>query len=304
MTHYDRLEVSHKASPEVIKAAYKSLMQRNHPDKNPDYKEAGERSALITQAYDVLSDTNRRTAYDLSISAATQLHASTHARGDSQTRPPASRRAESNTAGDRPYLHFWTVIVATILFSGGISLYLLKNQSSGKAPATAPSAGINLADSKPQSNQNETMVEGYGQNQRREDSGLTVRLPSVITVRLKDGLAPQDSSLPTLPAEKRRFLHVPTIVVQIGPSDSIEFARHIEKNKLSINEKLEERLADANTDELLKTSGELYLRKFLLDAIQSIAGTSGLDTDPAPVRASSGHYGAIGILLPESFSLK
>ena len=34
-SHYDILEVSHTASPEVIRAAYRSLMQRYHPDKNP-----------------------------------------------------------------------------------------------------------------------------------------------------------------------------------------------------------------------------------------------------------------------------
>ena len=76
------------------------------------------------------------------------------------------------------------------------------------------------------------------------------------------------------------------------------------ENRNSINEKLEERLADANPDELLKTSGEQYLQKFLLDVVQDISGTSRFDAAPASGSGTSSRYGATAILLPESYSLK
>lgn len=62
---YDILEVSRTASPEVIRAAYKSLVQRFHPDRNPDNPDAEERIKRINHAYDILSDQEERAAYDV-----------------------------------------------------------------------------------------------------------------------------------------------------------------------------------------------------------------------------------------------
>ena len=64
MNHYDVLEVSTTASPEVIRAAYRSLMQRFHPDKNPGDEAAGTRAAAIAAAYAVLSKAEKRAEYD------------------------------------------------------------------------------------------------------------------------------------------------------------------------------------------------------------------------------------------------
>src|SRR4051794_6266144 len=63
-THYDTLEVGRHASPEVVRAAYRSLIQRFHPDRNTGDATAAERTSAITQAYEVLSDANRRAVYD------------------------------------------------------------------------------------------------------------------------------------------------------------------------------------------------------------------------------------------------
>ena len=64
-THYDNLHVSENASPEVIRAAYKALAQKWHPDRNPDHREKSERYfKIITAAYEVLSDPVSRAEYD------------------------------------------------------------------------------------------------------------------------------------------------------------------------------------------------------------------------------------------------
>lgn len=39
-THYDNLKVAREAPPEVIRAAYRALSQRYHPDRNPANAEA------------------------------------------------------------------------------------------------------------------------------------------------------------------------------------------------------------------------------------------------------------------------
>jgi len=62
---YDRLGVKPDASESEIKKSFYKLAQRWHPDKNPDNKEeAEEKFKEINEAYEVLSDKNKRETYD------------------------------------------------------------------------------------------------------------------------------------------------------------------------------------------------------------------------------------------------
>ena len=63
-THYETLKVAPDAPQEVIKAAYKALSQKHHPDKNPGNPEAVRIMAVINGAYEVLSDPKKRADYD------------------------------------------------------------------------------------------------------------------------------------------------------------------------------------------------------------------------------------------------
>jgi len=63
-THYDNLQVVRNASPEVIRAAYKSLSQKYHPDRNQDKPDAARIMSLINTAYDVLSNPVKRRQHD------------------------------------------------------------------------------------------------------------------------------------------------------------------------------------------------------------------------------------------------
>ena len=64
---YETLQVSPRASHDVIRAAYRCLAQHDHPDKNPDSETAGQWMSNINRAYAVLSDLKKRQAYDLSL---------------------------------------------------------------------------------------------------------------------------------------------------------------------------------------------------------------------------------------------
>jgi len=57
---YKTLEVSNRASPTVIKAAYQALIKKYHPDHNGD----GDKTKELIAAYDVLSDPTKKKEYD------------------------------------------------------------------------------------------------------------------------------------------------------------------------------------------------------------------------------------------------
>ena len=64
MDLYQQLGVKRGASEAEVKKAYRSLAKQLHPDRNQDNPKAAERFAKVTQAYDILSDKDRRAKYD------------------------------------------------------------------------------------------------------------------------------------------------------------------------------------------------------------------------------------------------
>jgi len=62
--YYEVLGVSKTATPEEIKKAYRKMAIKYHPDKNPGDKEAEEKFKEAAEAYDVLSDSDKRARYD------------------------------------------------------------------------------------------------------------------------------------------------------------------------------------------------------------------------------------------------
>ncbi|MFH7024666.1 MAG: DnaJ C-terminal domain-containing protein [Heteroscytonema crispum UTEX LB 1556] len=62
--YYTILGVSKTATPEEIKQTFRKLARKYHPDVNPNNKEAEARFKEVSEAYEVLSDTDKRKKYD------------------------------------------------------------------------------------------------------------------------------------------------------------------------------------------------------------------------------------------------
>jgi curved DNA-binding protein CbpA len=105
---YEVLQVHPRAEPDVIRAAYRILARKYHPDHGGD----AQRMMVLNDAWDVLGDPARRAAYDASRAAATSRPAAgstagpaTGARATSSGTAPdsgAPRTAEAAHAGPPP----------------------------------------------------------------------------------------------------------------------------------------------------------------------------------------------------------
>jgi curved DNA-binding protein len=62
--YYKILGVDRKASDDEIRKAYRKLAKQHHPDYNPNNKQSEERFKDINEAYEVLSDSKKRSHYD------------------------------------------------------------------------------------------------------------------------------------------------------------------------------------------------------------------------------------------------
>jgi len=100
--YYRLLHVQADAPPEVIKASYRALMTLHHPDVGGDHEVA----ALLNEAFSVLSNAERRAAYDVKRAAkAAQGGPATRAPNGSATNARGGESADSATRAGCAFCH-------------------------------------------------------------------------------------------------------------------------------------------------------------------------------------------------------
>ena len=62
--YYEILGVDRGVDEDTVKSAYRKLAMKHHPDRNPGNKEAEDKFKEATEAYEVLKDPQKRSAYD------------------------------------------------------------------------------------------------------------------------------------------------------------------------------------------------------------------------------------------------
>lgn len=278
MNYYEILEVSPKASSLVIRAAYKSLMQRYHPDKNPGDSAVAARAALVVQAYEVLSDSNKRTAYD-----SAQLQSAKSYDGNNRV---ANQHVNVGSVRNQRVPNFWRLILKAVLLLFAIwsVISFLKMKQLGDAQL------FGLL-----SEPTDSKIVIAPASVTPEKAGKVVVLVTQLAVELRPSGDASES--------RKRELLLPVLSVRLGRRDSDHAIRHLENLRVRIRQKLEEDLAEAEFENLIKADGEDYLLSILRRSIGGVFGGDNLATSASDALAASG-YGIAEILLPESFSVK
>jgi len=71
-TYYELLQVTPTADLEIITAAYRALIRRHHPDRNPS-PTADATTKRLNEAWEILSDPAKRDEYDRQFAAGTSF---------------------------------------------------------------------------------------------------------------------------------------------------------------------------------------------------------------------------------------
>ncbi len=107
-SYYDILQVPPDAPATEIRAAYRRMAQRYHPDKSPGNRFASRVMANLNKAYEVLSDPSQRQLHDQWIE---------RKQANAQARPRLSRPAPLPTLHSRTTRWPWYLLFVTISFA-------------------------------------------------------------------------------------------------------------------------------------------------------------------------------------------
>ncbi len=274
MNYYDILEVSSKASPAVIKAAYKSLMQRYHPDKNNNDSDSGQRTAQLVQAYEVLSDEVRRAVYDQQIQTQAALRHAPSPAGASGLNHTAGYARSKPQDDAHGYWVVWVLIIATIVLAVWFLLPSSKPSNYGQSPSLS-------ADRKT------LPTEALG-----KDTPASAPLDNnrLVMLELAVGLVDSDK----LPVNSVRVLKIPILSLGISDPAAKKLLWYLDDRKVQLRQMVEAKLAFATAEQLLSDTGSKYVRELVWQTV--------LDMASAQSSELASHAYNIEIDLPKAFS--
>ena len=138
-THYDNLQVTRTASDAVIRASYRALIQRYHPDRFEPRSEAERITKVLNEAYAVLGNPQSRRQYDEYLRLR-DLHSSSNEQSSSpgQPEPKASSPAQPQPPASKRKLG--NLVSVALLIGVLIVIWAIDNTSETATPAMPTSA--------------------------------------------------------------------------------------------------------------------------------------------------------------------
>jgi curved DNA-binding protein CbpA len=299
VTHYDTLEVSRQASPEVVRAAYRSLIQRFHPDRRPGNAAAATRAAAITEAYRVLSDPARRADYDRGLAASSTASvpasaASMAATPGPQMRAPAHPAARSRKIGVRL---LWAMLAVSVAWCAA---WL----AAPRPDAVAELASIRLAFAAG------GLPEARLRALHARKLALLEQAPQVRarvaaeTLRDREARTFDLLDTPLVVQLPRAEFTIPRLRIVLGSFDAGSLRAHIGRGNESLTSEIARNVALADAAQLTGPASEAFLKKLVLDVLARELGTDPGEDYPSTYFESPGRHGVVDVLLPARPALR
>ncbi|OYU45204.1 MAG: hypothetical protein CFE44_08745 [Burkholderiales bacterium PBB4] len=292
MSHYDTLEVSPRASAEVIRAAYKSLMQRHHPDKQAGAGHDPTLATRIAQAYGVLSDPVQRAAYDALLQSP-QVATPSRQPG----RPLAQRKSWQ--------LWYAWGLIAIILVTGGVLLSQSKKRADPylrPAPPLAsqttatPSLPLELGDKPvlPVIAGNTAVLPVIAAPETPQQVRARTVMPYALDLSVE--LRPERPGAPS------HVLAIAELGLRIGTAEPQRWIQKIEAQRQDILRLILTQLSTARAEDLARPEADLYLKGLIANTVAQAIQLPTLAAGPAPTPTADATLALvqpIEVLLPQ-----
>ena len=307
---YDILQVSPAADVLVIRAAYRSLIQRYHPDRNPGDAQAAEQAVLVTQAYELLADPQRRAAHDAqSLAERAALRHAPHRK----TLPHSTSRRTSAASASQPgriVWALWVVAGLVFLFLGWAFKHFLLTGPEKNSPERQL-AEVRLQLQSPQTHEAQRralLARKQAVLEQHEDLRKTENI-----LRAEDAasrsqtllLEPITVSL-ILPAglNASNFqLSIPEITLVLGSFDTVKLHDHLLRHRTRVVQELVRNLAAHAALAVLAPDSEARLKRLVRESVMTSLDIGFDDEYPSTYFESPGRYGVVDVLLPQNFLL-
>lgn len=310
MNPYDVLQVSPVADALVIRAAYRSLIQRYHPDRNPDDAQAAAHAVLVTQAYELLADPQRRAAYDAQLLAG---RAALLKAPKSKTQQYSTSRRTNAASASQARGTGWALWIAALLIvlSLGWAFRHFLLTSPEQISPERQLADVRLQLKSPQTSEaqrrvllarKQTVLEQYEDLRktenilRAEDTAARSQnlLLEPITVSLVLPIGLNASGLQ---------LSIPEITLVLGSFDTLKLHDHLLKHRSRVVQDLVRNLAAQAAVAALAPGFEARLTRLVRESVMTSLDIRLAEEYPSTYFESPGRYGIVDVLLPQNFLL-
>jgi len=289
-THYDTLEVGRHASPEVVRAAYRSLMQRFHPDRNTGDAAAAERASAITQAYEVLSDANRRAVYDERLLVEESLR--------TMESPAAGLPHSSDRPHGRRLRWRWITLGLGVAVAGiWAGTHSIDSQEAELRSIRQAFASGSLPEVRRR--------ELFARKASLLEAHPALRLQGVAAATAEQ--AARTVELLDTPLVLQLGLHelaIPRIRLVLGSYDTHALREQILNRRERLIQELAQRLAGQDPARWAGSRGEAEIQEALKEWAMSALEIPPTDEYPSTYYESPGRFGVVAVVLPDRYSLR